>query len=197
MTSDGWFWAQKAQDLRLHQLEAVRKQAESWRTGLAGLTALFGSILLVKGPNDITNVAMPYEQIVVGLFGIAFGSLVSGTLLAVRAASGAPGDECLLAAEDLAEWTRGEVRRAQQKVTAARFLTLIGVCIIAISTGMIWLAPSRTTKLPVIAVHLTNTSVCGSLISIVNGVVLLRNGNGDWPIALKSVKTITPESSCP
>ena len=37
-----------AQELRFHQLEAVRKQAETWRTGLTGLTALFGAVFVLK-----------------------------------------------------------------------------------------------------------------------------------------------------
>ena len=40
-------WAEKAQELRFTQLDMVRRQAESWRTGLTGITALLGAVLIV------------------------------------------------------------------------------------------------------------------------------------------------------
>ena len=104
MSSDSWLWAQKAQDLRFHQFESARKQAESWRTGLAGLTALFGTVLAIKGSGDVTSLRTPYPQIVVILLGVAFTVLIIAVLLALQATSGAPGDEILLTGEDLQEW---------------------------------------------------------------------------------------------
>jgi hypothetical protein len=143
LSSDRWFWAQKAHQLRYAQLDIARRQAEAWRNGLAGITTLLSASLVIGGRADVAGLATPYPVVLTALFGAGLAGLVTGTLLAVRAASGAPGDECLLAGEDLERWTAAEVRRVRWAITAASVLTVIAIGAIAIGVGVSWLAPAR------------------------------------------------------
>jgi hypothetical protein len=197
MSSDRWRWAQQAQELRFHQLEAARKQAETWRAGLTGLTALFGAVLIVKGRDNLTDLSSPYQQVVVVLLGLALVALVVATLAALRAASGTPGDECLLTGEDLEAWTRHEVVEVQRTVVLARRLTLVGACTLAIAIGLAWLAPVRTAREPLVIVEFGGGRICGDLSGISNGTVVVRVTEQYRIIPLASVTRMDSAKSCP
>jgi hypothetical protein len=146
VSSDRWWWAQKAQQLRFSQLDAARRQAEAWRTGLAGITALFGAVLVIKGRSDVAGLASPYPVILVGFYVLTLILLLVATLTAIRAASGTPGDECLLTGEDLELWTVDEVARVQRAIRMAAVLTVIAVCMLAVGAGTAWLAPVKSRR---------------------------------------------------
>ncbi|HEY0688658.1 MAG TPA: hypothetical protein VGD71_06405 [Kribbella sp.] len=155
----------------------MRKQAESWRTGLTGLTTLFGAVLLVKGRDTVTSLVSPYPQVVVGLFGIALILLVIATMAAVRAASGVPDDECLLTGEDLREWSRGEIIGIGRRIFLARLLTLIGLAAVGVAVGIAWLAPNGHEVAPTVQVRSPTGPFCGVLVGMSDrGVILQRGG---------------------
>ncbi len=112
---------------------SARKQAEGWRTGLGGLTALLSAVLIVKGRDNITTLAPGYRWAVVLLLGLALVMLVTATLLAVRAASGRPGQEILRAGEALREWTRAELRRISRAVRRAAWLATLAIACVAVA----------------------------------------------------------------
>jgi uncharacterized membrane protein AbrB (regulator of aidB expression) len=57
----------------------ARHQAESWRTGLAGLTGLLAAVLIVKGRDNVSELPRAWQWIVVSLFGCAIAALVGAT----------------------------------------------------------------------------------------------------------------------
>jgi hypothetical protein len=171
MSGDRWHWGQKAQQLKFNQLEAARKQAESWRTGLTGITALFGAVLVVKGRDNVTAVAAPYPAIVLALFGMALAALVVATLAALRAASGVPGDECLLTAEDLQAWSQRETREVYRWITAARRLTIAGVLLVAAGVATAWFAPAKPPDLPLVRVDAPAGQLCGRMLQLGDGIL--------------------------
>lgn len=141
MSIDRWRWAQKAHELRFTQLDMARRQAETWRNGLTGVTALLGAALVVRSSRDVVALAVPYRLVVLTLACAALAAMVTATLLAIRAASGVPGDECLLTGEDLERWTQREVIRVQRAIRTAGALSVAGLCALIAATGTIWLAP--------------------------------------------------------
>lgn len=189
-------WARRAHELRFHQLEATRKQAESWRIGLAGLTALFSAVLVVKGRDDLTRLATPFAQLVAALYALALLALVVATLSAVRAASGAPGDTCLLTGEDLEAWTRRETVQAGQKIVLARWSSLFGVCLVAAATGLAWFAPIQSSAEPTVTVESTDARYCGGLAGVSGGSVIIHSGETYRLVPLSSIVTIQNSKSC-
>ncbi|MGW0058613.1 hypothetical protein ACWDTT_01620 [Streptosporangium sandarakinum] len=198
MSVDRWRWAQRAHRLHFEQLDVARRQAESWRTGLAGLTALLGTVLVVKGRDNVSGLASPYRWAVVLLLGLAFAVLVGATMTALRAAYGVPSDRRLLTGEDLQEWTRQEVARVQAALTRAGRLTVAGVSLVALAVGLSWLSPSASPN-PLISVEAGSTRLCGTLVGTDGGkLVLAIGGSGARQelIPLKTVTRIKPAKSC-
>ncbi|OLT12463.1 hypothetical protein BJF79_22270 [Actinomadura sp. CNU-125] len=159
-------WAQKAQQLKFTQLDTARKQAEGWRTGLGGLTALLSAVLIVKGRDNITALTPAFRWGVAILLGAALLMLVIATLLAVRAASGRPGENFEIRGETLRAWTMAEVRRISTSIRwAARLATLAIVCVAA-AVGCTWLGPEEKPSTPLMDVQHDSGRTCGELLGI-------------------------------
>lgn len=186
MSSDRRRWAERAQELKFHQLEAVRKQAEGWRTGLGGLSALVATALVIKGRDSVAELSIPFRWSVVMLLGVALASLVWATLMAIRASSGAPGEECLLTGEDLEEWTRQEVQEVQRILTRAARLAVGGVAAIAVAVGLAWLGPDGRPRPQPVVVESGTDRICGELAGATNGSLILRTDPAD-PTSIRLV----------
>ncbi|SEM64215.1 hypothetical protein [Nonomuraea pusilla] len=197
MSVDLWRWAQRAQQLRFEQLEIARKQAESWRTGLAGITALLAAVLVVKGKETVDALAHPFVWLVPLFLVVALGLLIWATLTAVSAASGSPSDQTLLTGEDLRDWTRGEVERVQDAISKARVLTVSGVAVVALALGMSWLGPRATRDASLVVVESVSGHLCGLLVDTAGGGLIIKAGTGHQIIALKAITRIRPVPVCP
>lgn len=198
MSIDRWRWAQKASQLRFQQVEVVRRQAETWRTGLAGSTGLLAAVLVVKGRDNLADLSPGYRWAVVLLFGTALVALVTATLRAIRAASGSPGDECLLTGAELERWSRQEARAAQRAIRMARLLTLVGIAAVAGAVGVAWLAPASP-KEGAMVVETSTGRHCGAFGGAVAGRLVLRApGRGpDRVIPLADVVRLESVPRCP
>ncbi|WP_409463650.1 hypothetical protein [Amycolatopsis sp. GA6-003] len=197
MSTERLLWARKAQELRFHQLEATRKQAESWRTGLTGLTALFSAVLVIKGRDNLISLAVPFAPLTAALFGLALLAFVVATLSAIRAASGAPGETCLLAGEDLEAWTRTETAEAGRKIVVARRTSVFGLCLAAAATGLVWFAPTTSNTEPTVTVESASARYCGGLAGVSGGSVIVHSRETYQLIPLTSVVAIRASKSCP
>lgn len=196
MSADRWWWAQKAQQLKFTQLEAARKQAETWRTGLAGVTALLGAILVVKGRDNFTALAPPYPVVVLALFGSALLALSLATLAALRAASGEPGDRITLNGEELRAWTEVEVAEVHRAIKAARALSIVGVILIAVAATIAWFAPARTVDTPLVRVHAPGGPVCGKLLQQGDGMLRIGDVDRYRIVPLTSVVVVEVVDAC-
>lgn len=197
MSVDRWRWAQKASQLRFQQVEVVRRQAETWRTGLAGATGLLAAVLVVKGRDNLTGLSPGYRWAVALLFGAALAALVAATLCAIRAASGTPGDECLLTGQELERWSRQETRAAQRAIRTARLLTLAGIAAIATAVGVAWLAPAAE-KQGAMVVETQSGRDCGTFGGAIGGKLLLRtSGQEPKVIPLAEVVRLESVAKCP
>ncbi|MFG3558653.1 hypothetical protein ACGGAQ_30190 [Micromonospora sp. NPDC047557] len=196
MSAERFWWAQRAQQLRYTQLDVARRQAETWRTGLTGLTTLLGGVLLVKGRENASALASPYPWMVLTLFLLAATALVWATLSAIRAASGVPGDECLLTGEDLARWTEREVRQVYRFITAARYLTLSGLFTIALGVAVAWSAPMAKPDQPVVRVRWGSDQVCGKLLAMGEGTLRVGQRDRYYVVPLTSVVRVDVVPAC-
>lgn len=158
-------WDALADDLAFNQLPSTRRQAETWRTGLAGLTGLLGAVLIVKGRDTIADLSQGRRVLVIALLALAFAVLVTATLSALRAASGNPGDDTLLTGEDLRDWTEREVIAARRAIRWARALTLCGIALVAVAVGVAWLSPTAKPGTTLVLIESASGTVCGALAS--------------------------------
>ncbi|MEV5572064.1 hypothetical protein AB0L06_18630 [Spirillospora sp. NPDC052269] len=197
MSLDRYRWDMKAQQLRFGAVETARKQAESWRTGLAGLTSLFGAVLVVKGRDGFAGLATPIRWCVVVLLILALAALVTATLQALSAAHGSPSDEILMTGEDLEDWSDGEVVRIRHAMARALRLTLLAVSMIAVAVVLTWTAPVSRPDGVVLIVDTDNARYCGKDISAADGRMVLRLGDTMRIVPLASIKTMQTVPKCP
>lgn len=198
MSTDDWRWEQKAQRLRFEQLDVARKQAESWRTGLAGVTTLLGAVLIVKGRDSVSELDTPYRWTVTLLFGAALACLAAATVLALRAASGTPSGRTLLSGRDLSAWTAHEVRRIRGALTGAAALTLGGLTLAAVATGTAWLSPTAAASPKgLVTVQAGAIRLCGGLVGIADGkLVLTTPAKTPLAVPLAAVTRVRPSTHC-
>ncbi|QXJ22962.1 hypothetical protein AGRA3207_004048 [Actinomadura graeca] len=196
MSLDQKRWLQKAQELKFTQLDSARKQAEGWRTGLGGLTALLSAVLIVKGRDTVTTLASGYRWAVVLLLGLALALLVTATLLAVRAASGWPGQEIVRSGEALRAWTRAEIRRISRAVRWAARLATLAIACVAVAVGTTWLGPAAAPAPAMVEVRHRGGRVCGELTGADTRDLTVRTGGRAERIPLAGVVAIRPVGGC-
>ncbi|MEU7608267.1 hypothetical protein [Micromonospora sp. NPDC049204] len=157
-------WEQLAEQQKFGQLDGARRQAEGWRTGLTGLTALLAAATIIKGPDNVVDLTPDARLIVVSSLGLGFAALVAGSLVAVRAANGSPVGDTWLTGKALRTWTRNEVGAIRRAIRLAAALLLVGLAAIAFSVGTTWLAgPANKPGFKVVT---TDTQVCGELLAL-------------------------------
>jgi hypothetical protein len=196
MSAERKRWAMLAQELAFEQLSVVRKQAEGWRTALAGLTALLSTVLIVKGRDSITALATGPRWVAAVLLGLAFALLITATLSSVRAASGTPGTEILLTGEDLRVWTQTEVRHVGRLIRRATLLTVTALTLLAIAVGITWLSPGAATSGTLVEVYGSSGRMCGELIGIADGTLILKTPRLIRE-PLSQVASVNPVAACP
>ncbi|POM27617.1 hypothetical protein BTM25_20330 [Actinomadura rubteroloni] len=196
MSLDKKRWAQRAQALKFTQLDGARKQAEAWRTGLGGLTALLGAVLIVKGRDNVTALTPGFRWFVVVLIGVALVLLVTATLLAMRAAAGSPGADILLSGESLQAWTADEVKRASRAIRSAAWLTTAAVACLAVGIGATWLGPLEKPEKSLMEVLYAGGRACGEIGGADKGQLIVREARRPVVVPLATVQRMRAVASC-
>lgn len=196
MTPDDRRWAALAHELRFHQLDIARQQAETWRTGLAALTALLTAVFILKGQDSVSTLAPPYQVLVVTLLAVALGLLLAATVIVTRAIAG-PQEYAYITGPKLKEWHRSETERVTGILRIVPWFAVAGVTAVALAIGIAWLAPARDASQPLVRVTGQNGQACGTFLGISRQQAVLRNAGGRIVIvALTASSAITPVSSC-
>ncbi|MER7407062.1 hypothetical protein ABT373_32470 [Streptomyces sp. NPDC000070] len=189
-------WAQLARELEFTQLPELRRQAEGWRTGLTSLTALLAILVMLKGRDDVAQLPTAARQTAGALIGLAFLLLLLGSVLAVRAAHGSPGERVLLAGQALREWTRQEIVRVTRSLRYAAVCCISGVALVAVGVVVAW----TTTGAPpdhLVRVVTTSGERCGTFLgSGPTGVVLGLENDDRAVLPARTVTSMVPVTVC-
>jgi hypothetical protein len=190
-------WALLAQDLQFGQLDIARKQAETWRTGLATLTTLLTGVLIVKGRDDASALTLPYQILVAMLLGLALLLLLWATLWVSRAIAGPPGEEILLSGETLEEWTHHEVRTISRALYWVPRLAGVSVLIMAAAVAFTWFAPGHDAiTSPLVLVTGPSGQTCGRLVGTSNRQLVIRTAAAITLVPLSVVDAVIPVTAC-
>lgn len=189
-------WAQLARELEFAQLPELRRQAEGWRTGLTGLAALLAVLVTLKGRDDLGQVPGWARQTAGVLVGLAFLLLVAGSVLAVRAAHGSPGEQVLLAGQALRDWTRREIVRVTRALRYAAVCCVAGVALVTAAVALVW----TTTGAPpghLVRVGTAQGERCGEFLGSGAAGVVLRTEDGERTVVpARTVRWVVPVSVC-
>ncbi|HEY8983102.1 MAG TPA: hypothetical protein VIU15_26425 [Streptomyces sp.] len=191
-------WAELARELEFTQLPELRRQAEGWRSGLTGLTALLAILVTLKGGDDLTKVPSWARQTAGVLVVTAFLLLLTGSVLAVRAAHGTPDSRILLAGQALRAWTRNEITRATRYIRYATWCCLAGITLAAAAVIVVWTTteddPAPT---HLVRVGTTTGDRCGELLGAGReGVRIKVKGGKETTLPTAQVTSVTPVASC-
>lgn len=189
-------WAQLARELEFTQLTELRKQAEGWRNGLAGLTALLAVLVLLKGRDDLSKLPSAARHTATALLAAAFVLLVVGSVLAVRAAHGRPGSRVLLAGQALRRWTEAETVRVTGALRQASVCCVAGLVLVCGAVVVAW----TTTESPpdhVVRVVTTSGERCGEFLGAgPDGVVLRTDSEKRVVLSVRTVLSVVPVEAC-
>ncbi|MEU0811365.1 hypothetical protein [Streptomyces sp. NPDC005970] len=189
-------WAELARELEFTRLPELRSQAEGWRTGLTGLTALLAVLVLLKGRDDLNGLPDWARNTATGLLVAAFLLLTTGSLLAVRAAHGAPERQILLGGQALRRWTEQEVTRVSRALAWASLCCVLGVISVVGALIVAWVTTSAPSASPV-EVRTATATVCGELILVdQQQVVISAKVGGKVSLPRATVLSVKPAKTC-
>lgn len=170
-------WAQLARELEFTQLGQLRRQAEGWRTGLTGLTGLLAVLTVVKGPDSLAGAASGAGAAATAMLAAAYVLLLTGMLLAARAAHGRPGEDILLGGQALRRWTEGEVVRVTRSLRWAAVGCVAGVALAAGALVLLW-GTSEPPARNLVRVTTDRAEVCGELVRAGAREIVVSVGKG-------------------
>jgi hypothetical protein len=189
-------WAELTREMEFTRLPELRRQAEGWRTGLTGLTALLAVLLLLKGRDNLADLPDTARAVATGLLVTAFVLLTAGSLLAVRAAHGAPEHEILLGGQALRRWTEQEVARVTRALAWASLCCVLGVILVAGALAVAWVTtqPSGTHE---VMVRTDTGVVCGELVlADRQHVEISSRTSGEVSLPWTSIVSMAPAKMC-
>jgi hypothetical protein len=151
--------AEQSQELRDTELERVRKTAENWRTGLAGLLALITTVSVVKGRDTITDLALLWKVLVGVFLLLALISAAVGAYYALRSAYGWPER---VPTGQLRKWRYQRSEDAVADLKKSRNLTFVTLALLALAIAATWYGPTDPPAF--VNASWGEQAVCGELI---------------------------------
>jgi hypothetical protein len=188
-------WEDKSDKLEYDALTNVRAGAEKWAASLAAILGLFGTVMLVKGREDISKLASGYEIAVAVLLLIAFAAAALATYKTALAAQGTPETVEWPGGGELRAWEKREALKAKERLRESRELTFAAVICVLVAIGLTWFGEAEgSSAQAVVATAADEAPRCGTLV-LAGDALALKESSGTTPLAAGT--TFTAVSSCP
>jgi hypothetical protein len=193
-------WEQKAEDLEFETLSRVRSSAEKWATSLGAMLALSGTILIVKGRDDVSKLDDGF-RIAVGislLMAVILG--IWATYLAAKAAQGTPRNVRWPTGSKLQKWEHDEALSSRGQLTRSRQIAIVTVAFVLIAIGVTWFGSAKSAGADsVLVVPRKGAPVCGTLSSNKGGdsVVLSYGLKKTFALDGSQMEDVIQVESCP
>lgn len=197
LTIDDKRWAQRANVLQFQELEAVRRTAEQWRTGLAALTALLSVVSIIAAPGLADRLVGGWRALVGGLALAGLLALLYGTWQAMRGAFGLPDAAIAMTGERLRRWESEQARAGVAALRRARAATLVGITLLIATAGATFVAapsaPGQQVK-----VDTGTTAICGSLgAGRTDGTITVTGSDGTiHTVPIDTITSIGTSAAC-
>lgn len=194
-------WQKKADELQFTALDTVRGTAEKWAASLAAILGLFGTVLLVKGREDITKLADEYQVAVAMVLLMALAAAAGASAYAAFAAQGTPRDLRWPTGDKLRALERASAVLARERLKWSRILTFVAVGLLAAAVGLTWFGeakPPESTEAHLLVISPSADPECGSLARAAGGgLVLETDASTQVPIDPADVTSAVVVPSCP
>lgn len=193
---DARLWALRAINAPFEELAATRANAEHWRTGLAGLTALLSAGSLIASPALADHVLPPWRWLV-GLLALAgLLTLLYGTWRAMNASFGVAGKEIVMTGENLRNWERNETRAAIKDLGDARKSFAAGLLLIIAAAAVAFVATPAGDE-PAVQVDSRIGTFCGQIVTSRAGTIAIQAADGAlFTTPASQITRVQPVSNC-
>lgn len=131
------------------QLTTARAQAKNWLPALTSLATLIATVVVLKGPEKLTDLPVLQRVVIVLLAAVAFFLLGRAIWLAYVAQFGRPGEADLINREELAgladrilKVERTKAGESRAALSSALKLTMAGVALVLVATVVAWFPAS-------------------------------------------------------
>lgn len=131
------------------QLTTARAQARNWLPALTSLTTLIATVVVLKGPEKLTDLPVLQRIAIVLLAAVAFFLLGKAVWLAYVAQFGHPSETDLVNREELAglddrirKVERTKASESRSALSSALKLTMAGVAFVLLATVVAWFPAS-------------------------------------------------------
>lgn len=186
--------AQERDRLLSSELPRVRSAAAAWRNGLAGLLTALAGFSFIKGQSDISQLAQPWAAAVGVALLAAFLAGATGALLLIRAANGRPAITHIRRLLSRTAADHEEALAAASALRAGITLTLACSALLVTAVGMTWYGPRR---IPAVQVTTPAGTMCGSLLQLSQGKLIIDTATGTVTISQTQPSTIRSVDMCP
>jgi hypothetical protein len=176
------------------ELTRVRAAAVAWRNGLGALLAGLIGFSLIKGRSDVSTLADTAARVVGVLLLLAIVAGVLGAFRLLRAAHGQPSvtASATLSPEPVAQ--HAEAVAAARQLRVGIVATTVCAALLVVAVGVTWYGPPKAD--PVLRLETTDGTVCGTVVRIESGSVVVDTASGERSVALSAVTAMTPTESC-
>lgn len=193
-------WEDKADQLELQALANVRVAAEKWAASLAAILGLFGTVMLVKGRDDITKLTRDYEIAIAVALLLAFLAAALAVYEAALAAQGTPETVSWPGGGELRHWERTKALGAKKQLKCSRVLTFFAVVFMLTAVGVTWFGKAEKSSggQAVVVTEAGAKPRCGTLVagSGSGGALALRQeGGSSAPLGRGAAISVVP--GCP
>jgi len=177
------------------ELTRVREAAVAWRNGLGGLLAALVGFSLIKGRDDIGQLAPGWAVVVGVLLLVALLTGAAGALLLIRAAHGRRPRIAQARAVP-----PGRVADHLEALTAATVLrwgvtsTMCCTALLVAAVATTWYGPERGK--PALRITTPGGTVCGSVIRVDRGTLVLKTADGEIATDLTTASALQAVPKC-
>jgi len=188
-------WEQIAVQLPTHSLQPIRDGARSWTTTLSALVGISTVIGLVQGRDSFNKFALGTQI----AFAVVWLVALTAAILAIYSAGIASQGKVYEGwndAESIRSWYKQEVASAVANLKRSWFLSGVAVVALIMAILINLFGPVQTSAGNVLVVQKSGSVMCGTLQKDKAGNLLLSK-NGQAPISLNNIASITAVSSCP
>lgn len=195
-------WAERADNLQFEALGLVRAAAEKWAASLLAILGLTGTVLVVKGRDDLTELDFLYQVVVAVLLLLGVGAAAVATFLAARAAQGTPEEVTWPSGAKLRRWEHEQARSARRKLMWSRRVTLVAVAFIVLAVGVTWFGEGSDSaaSASVIVQTADGVTVCGKVADAAgpgNVHLAVRDGDSTTHVQMREARSIVSVTACP
>lgn len=143
LTASDLEWEIRAEQLQFEALGSVRSTAEKWAASVGAIFGIVGTVLVVKGRDDITDLKTGYQIAAGVLLLVAIVAAAWALFAAAAAAQGTPEEMGWTSGPRLRAYERRRAREARGQLKQSRIATVAGIVALLLAICVTWFGETK------------------------------------------------------